>query len=174
MPGHIFMSTQKVAILIDGGFIRKKIQRQNKRHVVVGDIKAYCDKLLQHERLNDCRLYRVLFYDAPPFTEKVINPIDRSHVDLGSTGIAKQNVALLDGLEMEPDFAVRRGVVILDGWKLGSAALKSISRNPRAVVAQDFVPDLSQKGVDLKIGLDVAWLALQKLVDVLVVVTGDF
>jgi len=35
------------------------------------------------------------------------------------------------------------------------------------------VPDISQKGVDLRIGLDIAWLSLKHLVDIIVVVAGD-
>ena len=40
-------------------------------------------------------------------------------------------------------------------------------------MADDLVPDLQQKGVDLRIGLDIARLSLRGLVDVLAVVTGD-
>lgn len=35
------------------------------------------------------------------------------------------------------------------------------------------MPNVEQKGVDLRIGLDIAKLALQRLVDIVVVVTGD-
>ena len=32
---------------------------------------------------------------------------------------------------------------------------------------------MTQKGVDIKIGLDLAWIALKRVVDVIVLVTGD-
>jgi uncharacterized LabA/DUF88 family protein len=35
------------------------------------------------------------------------------------------------------------------------------------------VPDISQKGVDLRIGLDIATLAFRRIVDTIVVVAGD-
>ena len=35
------------------------------------------------------------------------------------------------------------------------------------------MPNIEQKGVDLRIGLDIARLALRELVGVIVVVTGD-
>lgn len=41
------------------------------------------------------------------------------------------------------------------------------------MIATDFVPDMEQKGVDLRIGIDVARLALKRIVDTLVLVTGD-
>jgi uncharacterized LabA/DUF88 family protein len=39
--------------------------------------------------------------------------------------------------------------------------------------ADDFVLDLEQKGVDLRIGLDIARLSLRQMVRTIVVVTGD-
>ena len=35
------------------------------------------------------------------------------------------------------------------------------------------MPDLVQKGVDIRIGLDIAWISLKRTYDVLVLVTGD-
>lgn len=39
--------------------------------------------------------------------------------------------------------------------------------------ARDITPHLEQKGVDLRIGLDIARLSLRRLVDTIVVVSGD-
>jgi len=46
-------------------------------------------------------------------------------------------------------------------------------RNPRLIQAEDLVPAIEQKGVDLRIGLDIARLALTSSVQALVLVTGD-
>jgi uncharacterized LabA/DUF88 family protein len=60
------------------------------------------------------------------------------------------------------------------GWALGDAALRDITKNgTRTLTASDLVPKIEQKGVDLRIGLDIARLSLCKLVDIIVVVTGD-
>jgi uncharacterized LabA/DUF88 family protein len=32
---------------------------------------------------------------------------------------------------------------------------------------------MAQKGVDIRIGLDIAWISLKRVVDILVLVTGD-
>ena len=37
----------------------------------------------------------------------------------------------------------------------------------------DFQPDLKQKHVDMKIGLDIAWLASKRIVERIVLVTAD-
>jgi uncharacterized LabA/DUF88 family protein len=43
----------------------------------------------------------------------------------------------------------------------------------RPLEAEDFEPDLEQKRVDMKIGLDVAWLAIKGIVDAVILVAGD-
>jgi uncharacterized LabA/DUF88 family protein len=82
-------------------------------------------------------------------------------------------VSLQQRLEIQPDFALREGETAVHGWSVGSKALRALTKTPRALVAQDLVPNIEQKGVDLRIGLDIARLSLRGLVDVIVVVTGD-
>jgi uncharacterized LabA/DUF88 family protein len=59
------------------------------------------------------------------------------------------------------------------GWRVRGSALEAIARLNRPLQDDDLELHLEQKGVDLRIGLDIARLALRQLVDVLVVVTGD-
>jgi uncharacterized LabA/DUF88 family protein len=120
-----------------------------------------------------CELLRVYFYDAVPASGVLRNPIDTSKTDLGGNPIYSANVSLHQALELQPDFALRMGDAAVYGWTIGSAALKSLTKKPRALIAKDLVPDIQQKGVDLRIGLDLARLALRSLVDAVVVVTGD-
>ncbi len=57
---------------------------------------------------------------------------------------------------------------------MGSAALKSLSKSPnRSIAPKDLVPNIQQKGVDIRIGLDIASIAVKRIVDTLVLVTGD-
>lgn len=37
----------------------------------------------------------------------------------------------------------------------------------------DFSKDIQQKGVDMKIGLDIAWISFNKIADRILVATGD-
>jgi uncharacterized LabA/DUF88 family protein len=163
----------RVALLLDGGFIKKKLQSQLSRFPRPGDVVAFCDSLMKKPRLAGKDLFRAFYYDAPPHEGQAVNPIDRSIVSFSETVQSRQNRALLDALELEPDFAVRRGVVIQTGWKLGSSALRSLAASQRPIVASDLVPNMAQKGVDLRIGLDIAWISLKRLVEILVLVTGD-
>jgi uncharacterized LabA/DUF88 family protein len=164
---------ERVALLLDGGFVKKKLQDQLKRFPKTADVVGFCRVLMSKPRLADRDLFRVFYYDAPPYEGHSANPIDGSVLNFSATTQANQNRALLDALELEPDFAVRRGTVIQTGWKLGSSALRSLSASQRPIAAGDLVPNMAQKGVDLRIGLDIAWISLKRLVEVLVLVTGD-
>ena len=63
--------------------------------------------------------------------------------------------------------------MVFQGWRLGPAADRALQLNPnKAVSDRDFIPELVQKGVDMRIGLDIAALALKRLADT-VVLAGD-
>ena len=65
------------------------------------------------------------------------------------------------------------GTLGVPDWKLKPAVVRGPMNAPRALGDADFVFDISQKCVDMRIGLDMARLALRELVRAVVVVTGD-
>jgi len=163
----------KFAILLDGGFVTKTLGNRKKAFPSAADIVAECDRIKAHSLLANHDLLRIYYYDAPPSTEVMTNPIDGTTVDLGSGPVHRRSVSLLDQLELEPDFAVRKGETVARGWKIGKAAMNSMLKSPRIPTARDMQPNIQQKGVDLRIGLDIALLSLRQLVSAIVVVTGD-
>jgi uncharacterized LabA/DUF88 family protein len=163
----------KYAVLIDGGFIKKKLQERHKHFPSVKEIQTEVDRIKAHALLKEYVLLRVYFYDAPPATGVLTNPLDRKQIDLAKSPHYARNISLQQALEMQPDFALRSGETAVHGWSLGSAALDSLAQKTRPLTAKDLVPDIEQKGVDLRIGLDIARLSLCKFADVIVVITGD-
>lgn len=163
----------KYAILMDGGFVKKLLQKRNNHFPSVTEVQAEVTRIKAHAQLAAFSLLRVYFYDAPPATGKLKNPVDGSTIDLSTKPHFSQNVSLQQKLELEPDFALRQGETAVYGWSVGSAALKSLTKNPRPLQAGDLVPNIEQKGVDLRIGLDIARLSLGRCVEIIVVVTGD-
>lgn len=163
----------KYAILLDGGFVTKKLQAKLSRFPTAADVDQECQRIARHQQLANRDLLRIYFYDASPAKDRLTNPIDGSALDLSATSEFREHMSLLDTLELTPNVAVRRGEVVAHGWKLGGRAFKNMMKSPRAPAANDIVPDLEQKGVDLRIGLDIARLALREMVDIIVVVTGD-
>ena len=85
-----------------------------------------------------------------------------------------QNKDFIDKIESEPDVSVRRGVLVHQGWEIGNAAVTAlVAKRKTTVNARDVQPKIQQKGVDMRIGLDIASLALKRLVSTIVVVSGD-
>lgn len=162
----------KYAIFLDGGFVKKKLAAQLKRFPSVSDVTSLCEWFENHDRLEGMSLLRAYYYDCPPYEGAETHPLSAEVVDYSGTPQAHRNRALIDSLEMESDFAVRRGELIHAGWKLGKMALRNLPKK-RQVSPSDLVGDISQKGVDIKIGLDVATVALKRIAEVAVLVTGD-
>jgi uncharacterized LabA/DUF88 family protein len=159
---------------MDGGFIKKKLQQRNNHFPTVTEIEAEVQRIKASPHLAAYSLLRVYFYDAPPASGKLTNPLDATTLVLGTSPQFSANIGLQQGLEVQPDFALRQGETAVHGWALGNAALRDLTKNgSRALIASDLVPNIEQKGVDLRIGLDIARLSLCKLVDIIVVVTGD-
>lgn len=163
----------KFAILIDGGFLKKALAAKNKKFPTSAEIQAEVARIRAHKDLANLDLLRVYFYDSPPVTGIMKNPIDGSTLDLSKTSVFTDNAKLLDEIELLPDFALRRGELMARGWRIGPAALRRMLKKPAAPNAKDLQPNIQQKGVDLRIGLDIARLSLCKTAHVVVAVTGD-
>lgn len=164
---------EKVVLMLDGGFVKKKLEQRLKHFPTVDDVVAFCTSVATKPLLRNTTLFRIYYYDAPPFEGTVTNPIDGSVTNFSTHANSARGKALTDSLELKPNFAVRRGIVNNTGWRLGAAALRSLGTGSRPVTARDLVPDLHQKGVDMRIGLDIAFIALRHVADILVLVTGD-
>jgi len=66
----------RIAILLDGGFVKKKLHERLGRFPTVADIVGFSSTLMTQQRLRDARLFRAYYYDAPPFEGTARNPID--------------------------------------------------------------------------------------------------
>jgi len=164
----------KYALLLDGGFVCKRLYRKlGKKHATAQNILDECTRIRSHDALSDGQLLRIYYYDAPPATGQLTNPISGKTSNLGQSPIFSRATSIHDKLELSTDFALRLGELVQRGWKFKERALKQIAKKARNVKASDLEPNFKQKGVDLRIGLDIARLSLGALVDVIVVVTGD-
>ncbi|MDK4544146.1 hypothetical protein QG085_02060 [Kingella kingae] len=105
----------------------------------------------------------MIYYDAPPADGKLKNPLDNSELDLSASSIARENKRLLEALKMQPFFALRMGQVSTNGdsWKIKNQG-SFTATGSIMITAADIAPNITQKGVDMKIGLDMATLALKK------------
>ena len=161
------------ALLLDGAFVIKKLQGRLGHFPSADDIEEFCDTLCRNAALDGLDLLRIHFFHARPAFDVVTNPIDGTRTKLAQTSTSSNHSRLIAQLEMKPHFALRLGETAVHNWKVGKAAMKQLVSQQRQLVASDLQPDISQKGVDLRIGLDIARLSLRQLVSTIVVVTGD-
>lgn len=179
----------KIAILIDGGYLLKRlptvcpnVNPKDSKEVSIAISKLVSRHLLGHNKVVGNKharsnLYRVFYYDALPYTQKGQHPISKKPIDYSKTEEAKFRLGLFENLRRHPNTAVRLGEVRKErGWILKEQPQKDLinGKIKTSDLADDhFAPGLRQKAVDMKIGLDIASLTLKKQVENIVLVAGD-
>jgi uncharacterized LabA/DUF88 family protein len=193
----------KVAILIDGRFFLERLkiifpngyQDESNQNfdiknpldvakMLVGLIKArlVSENRLACEENSDNLLYRVFFYDAPPYAETAHFPISQRGINYAKTPQAKFSLELHELLRTTPSIALRLGQIKKTrGWVLKENKQKEIIKRLREgetltlqdLNDDDFSPEFKQRAVDMRIGMDIATLTLKKLVSTIVLITGD-
>lgn len=159
------------AVLLDGGFIRRKLGTP-KVPVTANVIARFAVAVQQLPCLADMRLHRIYYYDARPLDGVAAVPLGGGVRDFGGSDLAAQNRSIQSELPREPFFALRFGELVHEGWHL-KARIQNRPGPTVQISAADFQPTIRQKGVDMRIGLDIASLTLKKHADVIVLVTAD-
>ena len=167
------MEKDKIAVLVDGGFIRQKLYSGSKKQPEASDIVGYCNSLLANPKLVNCRLFRVYYYDCMPYEKDGVHPLSNRVIQFSSTPMSLHNRKVIQDLELQETFAVRKGEIAFRGWRLNKRINHDVLSGRKQIEEKDIVPDMAQKGVDMRIGLDIAWLAIKRIVDGVVLITGD-
>lgn len=170
----------KTAIMVDGAFYRKRAYYfwGNKTPKERADeLDNYCRKHIKDEVLG-AELYRVFYYDCPPVGKKVFHPLLNKAIDLSTTDQYKWGTEFYKELMHRRKFALRMGRLAEE-----QAAYVLHPKIMRQLVSGtilkddlkegDFYLDIKQKGVDMKIGVDIASLAYKKQVDRIILISGD-
>lgn len=149
---------KRVALLIDGGHLRALVRKKAQRAYDP----AFIEKVTHACILPDEELFRAFYYDCAPYTGTAKLPVSRaSHQFTGSS-------AWLSELASKDLFAVRLGVLKFRGF-----VLKKPAAPGQPLTDGDFKPDFEQKGVDMRIGLDIATISALGTVDRIVLITND-
>lgn len=172
----------KAAILVDGAFFIRRARKLLGPRSPVDLAKAMCAHLQKHMHYKEGEpqffLYRIFFYDCPPFAKKLEHPLTRVLINFGASERAQWRREFHDALRRSPKVALRLGV--LDdknfGWAVEDRKLKKLCRKEIGLddlEENDIRPTFKQKGVDMRIGLDIASIAFKKQADRIVLVSGD-
>ena len=173
----------KMAILIDGGFYRARARNlfSFSRRDPGGNadiVEAYCRRHAEESEKEGRELYRIFYYDCPPISAVVTNPITNARIDLSKSPTFTAITQFLRLVAGKRKVALRRG-------RLGSGyvryalkpktqdALLSGRKTLAELAENDVRLDIGQKGVDMRLGLDLVEIALKRLVDQVVLVSGD-
>lgn len=165
---------KKTALLIDGGWFSKGLGKilnlpgrwPNAAQVVKNAI-AVLEK--------DEELFRIFYYDCEPFAHKVTNPVDGSKIDYKAMPAFSARKQFFFDLGQTGHVALRRGDLKARGWEFSPSYRKALlgGGSPIAPGPRDVYPNFEQKGVDMRIGIDVATLSLKKIVDRIILFSGD-
>jgi uncharacterized LabA/DUF88 family protein len=159
------------AVLIDGGFVSRKLGTRE-HPMTARAIQDFTGRLCANPPLAGHRLHRIYYYDAAPLSSRQEKPLRGGTVDFGASERAIRQRKLYEELVRVPFLAIRSGECTFGGWSLAQNRLRTNDESVQ-ITAADLQPRINQKGVDMRIGMDIASLTLKKLVDIIVLVTGD-
>jgi len=171
----------KTAILVDGGFYLKRarslwgMKAPDER---ASELFTYCLNHLKDKHDENRTLYRIFYYDCPPLDKSLFHPLSQKAVDLGKTDLYKWQNSFLNELRKKRKLALRLGKLVEGqaSYTLKSDILKRLFRAElklEDLKEEDFNLDVTQKGVDMKIGLDIASMAHRGQVEQIVLISGD-
>lgn len=171
----------RTAILVDGAFYRKRA------YYFYGDIsprdranelEIYCKRHIREEHNDHCSLYRVFYYDCPPINKNVYHPFLKRTIDLGKTADYTWATEFFKELTHRRKFALRLGQLAEEQaqYVLRPDVTKKLMNGNRTLeqlTEKDFMLNVQQKGVDMRIGIDISSLAFKNQVDRIILISGD-
>lgn len=143
--------------MLDGGHVRVYTKKAGYRYDP-----NYIEKIAHACVLSNEEIYRVLYYDCAPYQGSATLPISGKKYQFHGSDTWLHELAHKDY------FAVRLGTIKFRGYIPKHSPLGT--GQPQD---SDFDPSFEQKGVDMRIGLDMAIFAGSRAVDVIALATND-
>jgi uncharacterized LabA/DUF88 family protein len=163
---------KSVAVIIDGQFLVKcLLSARLKGHKNVVELE-HIQTVVEGCLNDDEELFRVYYYTAPPFQKVIVHPFTKEKFDFRTTRMAKLSESLQKSIRLAPHFALRQGELRMrqGDWICRCEDVKDGNMKASDLAWQ---PHLRQKEVDIKIGLDMAWLSSKRIVDWICIISGD-
>ena len=165
---------KKTALLIDGGWFSKglgKILGLPNGWPNAAQVVKNAKSVLQ----KDEELFRIFYYDCEPFDREVTNPINGLKIDYKTMPAFSARKQFFFDLGQTEFVALRRGELKARGWEFSPSYRQALigGITPAIPTVRDVYPNFEQKGVDMRIGIDVATLSLKKIVERVILFSGD-
>lgn len=169
----------KVAVLIDGGFFIKRFNAlYNKDKRMTGkEVAGHLYTMAMKHVGKNNSLYRIFYYDCYPTSKKIHNPISKKLIDFSKTPEYLFREEMFEELKKRRKVALRLGTLKESkNWNIYPNVVKELLNGTKKIdemTENDVYLEIRQKGIDMKIGVDIASLALKKFVDTIVLISGD-
>lgn len=173
----------KIAILVDGGFYKKRAKilfGEKSPEDRASELIAYCMRhVREFEQENRfAELYRIFYYDCPPADKNIYNPLTKKSVNLKKDPLYEWNNAFFKSLASKRKVALRMGELLESniGYSLKPDIFKRLCNGEiefSEITTADLALDITQKGVDMRIGLDISSIAYKNQADKIVLIAGD-
>ena len=168
------------AILVDGAFYRKRSYKaygEKSPKERAEELDSYCRKHLVEHGIRH-NLYRIFYYDCPPMSKNLWHPYEKKIIDFSKTDIYTWANEFFEELKLKRKFAIRLGKLADKQayYNLAPKVTKKLCNGTikwEDLAENDFELNVDQKGVDMRIGLDIASLAYKKQVNQIVLISGD-
>ena len=165
------------AVMIDAAFFLKRFPRvYTGLDVRDPDVVAKTLYTMSMAHVTDVELHRILVYDCPPLDKKSHHPITGQPVDFSKLPGALFRLKFHEHLKRLRKVALRLGYLSGRKWVIKPPATKKLlngTLTPAQLTWRDVEFDIDQKGVDIKIGIDMTSLALKRMVKQIVLVSGE-
>ncbi len=166
-----------VAVLVDGGFYQRKAQQHWGLKTPGERAEELIDYCRQHLTVHD-KLYRIFYYDCPPSSKKVFHPLSQRQIDLAKSPLYKWMMDFQEEMRNKRKVALRLGELSENHmcYTINAEATKKLCRKViklEDLQETDFTLNIEQKGVDMRIGVDIASMAYKKQINKLFLIAGD-
>ena len=169
----------KTAILIDGAFYRKQADElfgEKTASERAWELFIYCMKHLEKGK-ESRELYRIFYYDCPPLKKNIYHPLLKKDINFEQSELCSWMNRFLQELTTKRKLALRLGRLSEQAsYTLRPSVVKDLM--DKKISLEDleekhFMLDVKQKGVDMRIGLDISSMAFKKQVDQIILIAGD-
>lgn len=176
--------SKKMAVLVDGGFFIKRfskiygLDKARDPSFVAEALREVANKHAKYDGRPASEIYRIFFYDCPPLTKRAHYPISKKACNFSSSDISIFRTNLHKELVKNRKLALRLGF-LSEGhadWQIRPNTLKQLLNKAKRyedLTDDDFMYDVRQKQIDMKIGLDIASLSYKNQVEQIVLISGD-
>lgn len=169
------------AILVDGGFYRKRANYYNGKMTPkerAEELINHCYSLLHADKRETRNLYRIFYYDCPPINKNIYNPITGKSENLGKKDEYVWVNEFFEELKRQRKVALRLGRINENtvNYSLKPEPLKKLFNGTlqiSEITKRDLKCNIEQKGVDMKIGVDISSLTFKRQVNQIILISGD-